>query len=38
VSATTIIGGVTMAAIKQFFQSILVAIQEYKVYKAGKVK
>jgi hypothetical protein len=37
-NATTTIGASTMSAVKQFFKSILEGIQEYKMYKAGKVK
>jgi hypothetical protein len=37
-NATTIIGETIMDAVKKFFKSIAEIVQEYKVYKAGKVK
>jgi hypothetical protein len=37
-NATTTIGENIMDAIKKFFKNIVETIQEYKVYKAGKVK
>jgi hypothetical protein len=38
VNAITIIGDNIMVAVKQFFKALVEAIQEYKMYKAGKVK
>jgi hypothetical protein len=37
-NATTIIGENIMDAIKKFFKNIAEIVQEYKAYKAGKVK
>jgi hypothetical protein len=37
-NVTTIIGVTIMDAVKNFFKALIEAIQEYKMYKAGKVK